>query len=181
MTSVVVEIGTSSETHPSKIGLPRLWSLGAEFEWLLVGEDDESSIDSFDELEARRIGEQRAGPDDLLPGDNPFAIGVDALARSVSFTKGCYTGQELVARMHSRGANAPFRLVGFETAGTCRPGEILELEGAPVGTVRSVRPGSVAGPTIGICMLARKVPDDDSRQVRFNGAVVRMRTLQFAG
>jgi folate-binding protein YgfZ len=32
--------------------------------------------------------------------------------RTVSFTKGCYTGQELVARLDSRGNNVPRRLVG---------------------------------------------------------------------
>ena len=34
------------------------------------------------------------------------------MERSVSFTKGCYTGQELVARLDARGNNVPRRLVG---------------------------------------------------------------------
>jgi tRNA-modifying protein YgfZ len=34
------------------------------------------------------------------------------VARTVSFTKGCYTGQELVARIDARGSNVPRRLVG---------------------------------------------------------------------
>ncbi len=33
--------------------------------------------------------------------------------RTVSFTKGCYTGQELVARIDSRGSNVARRLVGI--------------------------------------------------------------------
>jgi folate-binding protein YgfZ len=33
--------------------------------------------------------------------------------RTVSFTKGCYTGQELVARIDSRGSKVPRRLVGI--------------------------------------------------------------------
>jgi tRNA-modifying protein YgfZ len=36
--------------------------------------------------------------------------------RTVSFTKGCYTGQELVARLDSRGSNVPRRLVGVVAA-----------------------------------------------------------------
>jgi tRNA-modifying protein YgfZ len=36
--------------------------------------------------------------------------------RAVSFTKGCYTGQELVARLDSRGNNVPRRLVGVLAA-----------------------------------------------------------------
>jgi tRNA-modifying protein YgfZ len=34
------------------------------------------------------------------------------VARTVSFTKGCYTGQELVARIDARGSNVARRLVG---------------------------------------------------------------------
>jgi len=37
--------------------------------------------------------------------------------RTVSFTKGCYTGQELVARIDSRGAKVPRRLVGIVAPG----------------------------------------------------------------
>jgi folate-binding protein YgfZ len=37
--------------------------------------------------------------------------------RTVSFTKGCYTGQELVARIDARGSNVPRRLVGLVAAG----------------------------------------------------------------
>lgn len=34
-----------------------------------------------------------------------------AVEESVSFSKGCYTGQETVARLDARGANPPYRLV----------------------------------------------------------------------
>ena len=37
--------------------------------------------------------------------------------RTVSFTKGCYTGQELVARIDSRGSNVARRLVGIVAPG----------------------------------------------------------------
>ena len=42
--------------------------------------------------------------------------------RTVSFTKGCYTGQELVARLDSRGSNVPRRLVGVVAPGRRRDG-----------------------------------------------------------
>ena len=43
---------------------------------------------------------------------------------TVSFTKGCYTGQELVARLEARGANVARRLRGvvLDPAGQCRSG-----------------------------------------------------------
>jgi folate-binding protein YgfZ len=40
----------------------------------------------------------------------PAEAGDALLRRSVSFTKGCYTGQELVARIDSRGGNVPKKL-----------------------------------------------------------------------
>ena len=44
---------------------------------------------------------------------------------SVSFTKGCYTGQELVARIDSRGSNVPRHLRGLRLSGPAAPGELL--------------------------------------------------------
>jgi tRNA-modifying protein YgfZ len=58
--------------------------------------------------------------------------------RTVSFTKGCYTGQELVARLDSRGSNVPRRLVGVVgPAGDAEPpltrGMTLHAGDAPAG------------------------------------------------
>ena len=44
--------------------------------------------------------------------DKTIAAEAGLVDRSVSFTKGCYTGQELVARLEARGNNVPRRLVG---------------------------------------------------------------------
>ena len=71
----------------------------------------------------------------------PAATGV--LDRSVSFTKGCYTGQELVARIDSRSAATPTRLVRVEgrlEGETQLPpvGSNLELEDVQVGRLTSV-------------------------------------------
>jgi folate-binding Fe-S cluster repair protein YgfZ len=60
------------------------------------------------------VGEQvRQG----APGPAEFALGLAAhsfgrafVASHVSFTKGCFTGQELVGRLDARGGNVPFRL-----------------------------------------------------------------------
>ena len=43
-----------------------------------------------------------------------IAAAAGLVERTVSFTKGCYTGQELVARLDSRGSNVPFRLFELE-------------------------------------------------------------------
>ena len=44
---------------------------------------------------------------------------------SVSFTKGCYTGQELVARIDSRGSNVPRHLRGLVLSGPAQAGARL--------------------------------------------------------
>jgi len=49
--------------------------------------------------------------------------------RTVSFTKGCYTGQELVARLDARGSRVARRLCGL-VAGTLAPEDAPRLSGA---------------------------------------------------
>jgi tRNA-modifying protein YgfZ len=75
-----------------------------------------------------------------LDGDTiPAEAGAVVIEKSVSFTKGCYTGQELVARVDSRGSNTPRRLrlvridVGVPEAGS----EVL-VDDKVVGRLTSV-------------------------------------------
>ena len=63
-------------------------------------------------LEALRIESGVAAMgSELVEGTIAAEAGV--VDQSVSFTKGCYTGQELVARIDSRGSNTPRRLRGI--------------------------------------------------------------------
>lgn len=58
---------------------------------------------------------------------------------AVSFTKGCYTGQELVARIDSRGSNTPRHLRGLviDDGRVPEPGAPIVVDGDLVGTVTS--------------------------------------------
>jgi len=60
--------------------------------------------------------------------------------RAVSFTKGCFTGQELVARIDSRGGNVPRHLRGVLVGTNVVPpvGAVIEVDGKPVGGLTSV-------------------------------------------
>jgi folate-binding protein YgfZ len=60
--------------------------------------------------------------------------------RAVSFTKGCYTGQELVARIDSRGGNVPRHLRGIVVGTNVVPpaGATVEVDGKEVGALTSV-------------------------------------------
>ena len=66
---------------------------------------------------------------------------------SVSFTKGCYTGQELVARIDSRGSNVPRHLRGLLLSGPAAPGRPLYR-----------RPAAGHGPAAGEDQAAEEGP-----------------------
>ena len=74
---------------------------------------------------------------EIIPGETiPAETGV--VDRAVSFTKGCYPGQELVERMDSRGARAPRHLDAVDVPDGARPGDDHTVDGAVVGTLTSV-------------------------------------------
>jgi len=78
--------------------------------------------------------------------------------RAISFTKGCYPGQEPVARLHYRGhANRGVRGVRFDGA-VVEPGAEVRVDGAAVGRITSVVDSPRFGP-IGLGVLRREVAD----------------------
>lgn len=84
---------------------------------------------------------------DLVIGGIPNEAGRWFVDHSVSFNKGCYTGQELVARIDSRGGNVPrpLRHVAFDpaTEPSPRPGaDVLDAGGKSVGHLTSVAPAA---------------------------------------
>jgi len=64
----------------------------------------------------------------------------DLVQHTVSFTKGCFTGQELVARLDARGGNVAWRLRGvvLQPTGTARAGSTLSSADRDVGRLTSV-------------------------------------------
>jgi aminomethyltransferase len=64
----------------------------------------------------------------------PLEVG---LWDAVSFEKGCYVGQEIIARMESRGKLAK-QLMGVRLEIDAKPGDILRQETKSVGTLTSV-------------------------------------------
>ncbi len=107
------------------------------------------SLASADDLEALRIecGVPAMGAE-LTDATIPAEAGDWLIASSVSFTKGCYTGQELVARVDSRGGNVPRPVRGLLSDGAAPVGATVDLQGKTVGLVtssaRSARHGTVA-------------------------------------
>lgn len=94
---------------------------------------------------------------DTIPGE----AGAWLVEASVSFTKGCYTGQELVARIDSRGNTVPRPIRLLRVEGGADPGPIgvaVVHDGAEVGHVTSVTPALDAEhPGLALAVVARRV------------------------
>jgi folate-binding protein YgfZ len=74
---------------------------------------------------------------EIVPGESiPAETGLTEVA--VSYTKGCYPGQELVERMDSRGSTAPRHLSVLPRRADDAPGAAVMHEGAEIGTITSV-------------------------------------------
>jgi folate-binding protein YgfZ len=92
----------------------------------------------------------------------PAEAGLDE--RAISFTKGCYPGQEPVARQHHRGkVNRRLRVLEVESAS---PDDEIVLDGKVVGRVTSAVPGYALG------YVRVEVPEDAELEV--GGAQARL-------
>jgi tRNA-modifying protein YgfZ len=99
--------------------------------------------------------------------------------RAVSFTKGCYVGQETVARLHYRGKpNRHLRglRLGADAAVT---GDELTFEGRPVGRVASVALSPRFGP-IALALVRREAPLGSLVAVGERGAHAEVVELPFS-
>jgi tRNA-modifying protein YgfZ len=125
-TSVVV-FGEADGIANPDYGVPAVEVLDSTVE-PTVGED---------ELEAMRIlaATPRFGreiDERVLPAE------AGLVERAVSFTKGCYPGQEPIARLHYRGhANRGLRVLALDGADLPAPDAAVRYEGKDVGRVTS--------------------------------------------
>jgi tRNA-modifying protein YgfZ len=111
-------------------------------------------------LEVLRIeaGTPRQGrelDEDVLPAE------AGLVGRAVSTTKGCYTGQEIVARMESRGS-ASHRLVGLHCdaadADPPRVGAAVQADDQTIGAVTSACRSSIGAIALGYLRSAHAAP-----------------------
>jgi folate-binding protein YgfZ len=111
------------------------------------------------------------GPDTIPAEAGPWLIEV-----SVDFTKGCFTGQELVARIDSRGGNVPRRLRGLVLDGDAVPpagASVLDGDGQAdkaVGVVTSAAASPGLGSPIALASLGRAVSPPARVTVAWDGA-----------
>jgi len=125
-------------------------------------EDDREAADPA-ELERLRIeAGTPAWGKELDETILPAEAGLDET--HVSFTKGCYPGQEPVARLHYRGR--PNRRLRVLEVADARPGDEIVHEGKAVGRVTSAVQGRALG------YVRREVPDD--AVLKIGGAEARL-------
>jgi folate-binding protein YgfZ len=130
----------------------------------LVDSDVEPSLNG-DELERMRIeaGAPAWGKeldDSVLPAE----AGLDK--RAISFTKGCYPGQEPIARLHHRGkVNRRLRVLEADGA---TPGDEVVYAGKTVGRVTSAVPGRA------LAYVRVEVPDLAELEVGAGKAAARL-------
>lgn len=165
-------------TDSSSLVVEALWPGVDGFD--LLGDDPQPPADvrpgTIDELEALRIecGIPAMGQE-LTERTIPAEAGV--VDRSVSFTKGCYTGQELVARIDSRGGNVPRRLRGLILDGRDLPasGTSVTVGGEDAGTVTSAAWSSRLGAVVALAYVKRNFDPPVGADV--DGRVARIEAL----
>lgn len=124
-------------------------------------------------LEPLRIerGEPRVGQD---VGDSTIPQEMGDVEHAVSFTKGCYLGQELVARIDSRGhVNRHLRAVVMTDDDLPPVGAELMAGEKVVGNLSSVSRSDRLGTGIGMALIRREVAPGDTVDISWDGGVVR--------
>ena len=138
---------------------------------------NEQSVDvlpmSATELDAVRIeaGVPKMGVE-LDESTIPAAAGI--VEQSVSFTKGCYTGQELVARIDSRGNNVPKRLLSVVLSGDIVPGSqaVITADDASIGMITSASYSAHLDAVVGLAYISRAGAAGQTVTVDIDGTAV---------
>jgi folate-binding protein YgfZ len=128
--------------------------------WEVLDEEPPQDLAEIgeEELELLRIeaGRPRYGKeidDRVLPAE------AGLVERAVSLSKGCFPGQEPIARLHYRGhANRGLRVLRFEGEPP-QPGTEVVHQGKVVGRITSAAPGAA------LAYVRSEVPDDASLTV----------------
>ncbi|MDQ4105857.1 MAG: hypothetical protein M3157_01605 [Actinomycetota bacterium] len=125
-----------------------------------------AGVQAYETLRVQ-TGTPRFGPD-ITTENFPADAGI--LERAVSFTKGCYPGQETVARMHYRGhPNRELHRLTIE-GDAPQPGTPILQNDRQVGRITSIAPLPVDGEILALGYLHRNA--DPSGALRAGDALV---------
>jgi folate-binding protein YgfZ len=99
--------------------------------------------------------------------------------RALSFTKGCYIGQEIVERIRARGS-VHRTFVGFEVEGPASSGTKIQYEGKDVGEITSVASAPLKQKRLALGYMRKDAMLPD-RTFAAGDAVIRAVPLPFSG
>jgi folate-binding protein YgfZ len=133
---------------------------------LVIGDRPDLPEGSSTDYETARInaGEPKWGAE-AAEDTIPHETGLVQL--SVDFDKGCFLGQELVARIDSRGGSAPRSVRWIDLADEAERGVELLVDGSGVGTLTSV------ADKLGLGLVHRKVLPGETVSVGSTTGVVK--------
>lgn len=152
-----IRVDVTIEQEPGPVSLVMGEAAGYDVSWpgvrrtLVLGEPPAIPTMSEVDYTAARVGAGEPAWDvDVDSGTIPHESGLVPV--SVDFDKGCFLGQELVARIDSRGSNTPrqLRLVEVDN-GHLNTGAIVRVDDREVGVVTS------ASGRLGLGMIRREV------------------------
>jgi len=109
------------------------------------------------------------GPREFARGLGAHSFGQSFVDEHVSFTKGCFTGQELVGRLDSRGGNVPFRLARVRARDLDEMARVVEGAG-PKGEralqgLTTVVAAADTGEYVGLAVVHRTLLGEESAGV----------------
>ncbi len=136
----------------------------------------EAGVDAVEAIRVER-GIPRAGID-FDQRHFPQETGLEHWA--VSYTKGCYLGQEVVARIHYRG-KVNHRLRGLRAPAGAAPGigPLRDAEGAEAGALTTSIWSPAVGRSIGLAILHRRWAEPGTRLYAADGARMEVVALPF--
>lgn len=170
--------GPGSDAAAPDDALPSSWPGVEGFDLLGGSTPVDAAVADKAALEVLRIeAGVPANGIELTEATIPAEAGQWLIDASVSFTKGCYTGQELVARIDSRGGNVPRPIRGLRSEdGPLPVGGAVVAGDKDVGSVTSSARSTALG-HIALAPIARSVEVGTVVEVRPAGGAATVATV----
>jgi folate-binding protein YgfZ len=169
MDSITIE-GPQAESVLSSLGAPLPANLFAHAEWgagtiqrtsassfrlfFPTGQTPDPHIPQATAEEARTVRIEQARPRYGEEITDRYLVQEAGVMQAVSFTKGCYLGQEIVERVRSRGqVHKHLRAIEIDTDDPPEPGSKVTIDGAEAGEIVSSAFSPARGKTVAMAYL----------------------------